>query len=81
MLPLTITVREFAGREKIAYLPRRLRYRGSRGSDPKNGDLIYYVPWGNLGVYSPPASATRTTQSISAPTTLCSINSSDSKAE
>jgi hypothetical protein len=51
MLPVTLTVEEFAGREKISYLPRKLRYRGSRGSDPKNGDLIYYVPWGNLGFY------------------------------
>ena len=51
MLPLTITVEEFAGREKISYLPRELRHRGSPGSDPKSGDLIYFVPWGNLGFY------------------------------
>jgi hypothetical protein len=51
MLPLTITVREFGGRENISYLPRRLRHNGSPGSDPKNGDLIYFVPWGNLGFY------------------------------
>ena len=51
MLPLTLRVEEFTGREKISYLPRRLRHRGSPGSDPKNGDLIYFVPWGNLGFY------------------------------
>jgi hypothetical protein len=51
MLPLTLTVEELAGREKISYLPRKLRHRGSPGSDPKNGDLIYFVPWGNLGFY------------------------------
>ncbi len=51
MLPLTITVEEFAGREKISYLPRELRHRGSPGSDPENGHLIYFVPWGNLGFY------------------------------
>ena len=51
MLPLTITVEEFAGREKISYLPRELRHHGSPGSDPENGDLIYFVPWGNLGFY------------------------------
>ena len=51
MLPLTMTVEEFAGREKISYLPRRLRHRGSPGSDPESGDLIYFVPWGNLGFY------------------------------
>jgi hypothetical protein len=51
MLPLTITVEEFAGREKISYLPRALRHRGSPGSNPESGDLIYFVPWGNLGFY------------------------------
>jgi hypothetical protein len=51
MLPLTLTLEEFAGREKIAYLPRELAHAGSPGSDPEDGDLIYYVPWGNLGFY------------------------------
>lgn len=51
MLPLTLTVEEFAGREKIAHLPHRLQHDGSPGSDPEDGDLIYYVPWGNLGFY------------------------------
>ena len=51
LLPLTLTLEEFAGREKISYLPRELRHRGSPGSDPKSGGLIYFVPWGNLGFY------------------------------
>jgi hypothetical protein len=51
MLPLTLTVEEFASREKISYLPRKLRHSGSPGSDPESGDLIYFVPWGNLGFY------------------------------
>ena len=51
MLPLTVALEEFAGREKISYLPRKLRRGGSPGSDPKSGDLIYFVPWGNLGFY------------------------------
>ncbi|MNI87333.1 hypothetical protein D3C73_1445230 [compost metagenome] len=51
MLPLTLTMEEFAGREKIADLPRPLHYEGSPGSDPQDGDLIYFVPWGNLGFY------------------------------
>jgi hypothetical protein len=51
MLPLTITPEEFAGREKISYLPRELRHRGSPGSNPESGDLIYFAPWGNLGFY------------------------------
>jgi hypothetical protein len=51
MLPLTLTLEEFNGREKIAYLPRELNHDGSPGSDPEDGDLIYYTPWGNLGFY------------------------------
>ncbi len=51
MLPLTLRLEEFNGREKIAYLPRELAHAGSPGSDPEDGDLIYYVPWGNLGFY------------------------------
>ncbi|KQX15234.1 MULTISPECIES: cyclophilin-like fold protein [unclassified Ensifer] len=51
MLPLTLELEEFAGREKISYLPRKLKHSGSPGSDPEDGDLIYFVPWGNLGFY------------------------------
>jgi len=51
MLPLTLKLEEFAGREKIGYLPRKLAIAGSPGSDPEDGDLIYFVPWGNLGFY------------------------------
>jgi hypothetical protein len=50
-LPLTLTFEEFAGREKISYLLERLTTGGSPGSAPRNGDLIYYVPWGNLGFF------------------------------
>ena len=49
--PLKLSVEELAGREKISYLPRKLKTKGSPGSDPENGDLIYYAPWGNLGFY------------------------------
>ena len=51
MLPLTLPVQEFAGREKISYLPRQLEHDGTPGSDPEDGDLIYFTPWGNLGFY------------------------------
>lgn len=51
MLPLTLKLEEFAGREKIGYLPRKLKHSGSPGSDPEDGDLIYFIPWGNLGFY------------------------------
>ncbi|MEV0397474.1 cyclophilin-like fold protein [Polymorphospora rubra] len=51
MLPLTVDLEEFNGREKIADLPRELDYEGTPGFDPEDGDLIYYTPWGNLGFY------------------------------
>lgn len=51
LLPTQLTFEEFAGREKISYLPRELVYDGSPGSDPKDGDLIYFTSWGNLGFY------------------------------
>lgn len=50
-LPLRLTAEEFAGREKIVDLPDGLATAGSPGSDPEDGDLIYFVPWGNLGLY------------------------------
>jgi hypothetical protein len=51
MLPLTISIEEYTGREKISYLPRELNHEGSPGTDPEDGDLIYFTPWGNLGFY------------------------------
>jgi hypothetical protein len=50
-LPLEMTLEEFNGREKIAYFDPELTTEGSTGSDPENGDLIYFAPWGNLGFY------------------------------
>lgn len=50
-LPLTLEIEEFAGREKVAYLSEELTVAGTPGSDPEDGVLIYYVPWGNLGFY------------------------------
>ncbi|MFG2039069.1 cyclophilin-like fold protein [Dactylosporangium sp. NPDC048998] len=50
-LPLSLTFEDFAGKEKISYLPARLATDGSPGSAPTNGTLIYYKPWGNLGLF------------------------------
>lgn len=51
LLPTETPFEEFSGREKIAYLSRELATEGSSGFDPQDGDLIYFVPWGNLGFY------------------------------
>jgi hypothetical protein len=50
-LPTTIRLEEFAGREKVGYLSPGLTVEGSPGSDPEDGDLIYFAPWGNIGFY------------------------------
>jgi len=45
------TVVRFSGNDVHGYPPRNLKTKSSPGSDPENGDLIYYAPWGNFGFY------------------------------
>jgi hypothetical protein len=52
LLPLTITLEDYAGTEKVSNLPRRLTTEGApSGSDPYVGDITYYAPWGNLAIF------------------------------
>jgi hypothetical protein len=52
LLPLTLTLKDYAGTEKISDLPRRLSTEGApSGSDPSVGDITYNAPWGNLAVF------------------------------
>ena len=51
-LPLTLPFREYAGTEKIATLPTRLRVEDSPSGRETPVDFAYFVPWGNLAVYS-----------------------------
>ena len=52
LLPLTLTLEDYAGTEKISYLPRKLSTEDApAGSDPSIGDITYYAPWGNLAVF------------------------------
>ncbi len=52
LLPLTLTLKDYAETEKISDLPKRLSTEGAPpGSDPSVGDIAYYVPWGNLAVF------------------------------
>lgn len=52
LLPLTLTLEDYAGTEKISDLPSRLSTEGTpSGSDPSVGDIAYYAPWGNLAIY------------------------------
>src|SRR6267143_4472528 len=51
LLPMTLTLEDYASTEKINYLPRKLSTAGApAGSDP-SGDIAYYAPWGNLAIF------------------------------
>jgi hypothetical protein len=52
LLPLTLTLEDYADTEKIAYLPRKLSTRAApAGATPRVGDIAYYAPWGNLAIF------------------------------
>lgn len=52
LLPLTLTLEDYAKTEKISDLPGKLSTEGApSGSDPSIGDIAYYAPWGNLAVF------------------------------
>jgi hypothetical protein len=52
LLPLTVTLEDYAATEKITYLPRKLATANSpAGSKPTVGDIAYYAPWGNLAIF------------------------------
>ena len=46
LVPLTLTLEDYAKTEKISNLPRTLTREGAPlGSDPSVGDVTYYSPW------------------------------------
>lgn len=52
MLPLDLTISDFAHNEKIAYLPRKLTEEGAGAfGNEQPYDLCYYRPWGNLAMF------------------------------
>lgn len=52
MLPLDLTIEDFATNEKLAHLPRRLHEGGLRDyGDEAPGDLCYFRGWGNLAFF------------------------------
>lgn len=55
LLPLTLTLKDYAGEEKISDLPGRLSTTGSpAGTAVKKGDITIYAPWGNLAIFYKP---------------------------
>lgn len=52
LLPMTLTLDDYASTEKVSDLPRRLNTEGApRGYQPSAGDITYYAPWGNLAIF------------------------------
>ena len=52
-LPITVTFENFGSHERIAYLNPKLRIGNSATScTPEAGDITYYIPWGNLAVFT-----------------------------
>ena len=52
LLPLMLSMKDYASTEKISDLPRRLSPQGApAGLDPSVGDITYYAPWGNLAIF------------------------------
>ena len=52
LLPLTLTLEDYASTEKISDLARKLSTTGApAGTAASAGDIAYYAPWGNLALY------------------------------
>ncbi|ROR17919.1 cyclophilin-like protein [Comamonas sp. BIGb0124] len=52
LLPLSLTLVNYARIERIADLPSKLPRSGDESAVPvKAGDLAYYAPWGNLAIF------------------------------
>ncbi len=52
LLPLTLTLEDYAKTEKVSDLPRKLtKDDAPTGADPSVGDIAYYAPWGNLALF------------------------------
>lgn len=52
MLPLTLTLSDYARTEKISDLPRKLTTNAApSGTKPSAGTIAYYAPWGNLAIF------------------------------
>lgn len=52
LLPLSLTMSDYAGIERVADLPRKLSTQGApKGMAPVAGELTHYAPWGNLALF------------------------------
>lgn len=52
LLPLVVTMGDYAGKRKIQMLPEVLSIEGaSDGCVVSSGDIAYYAPWRNLTIF------------------------------
>ena len=52
LLPLTVQLSDFHGRERVADLPRPLNLTGEpAGTSAQPGDIAHYAPWGNVALF------------------------------
>lgn len=52
LLPLDLELDDYAGIEKVSYLPKKLSIDDApSGFNPSVGDITYYAPWGNLAIF------------------------------
>lgn len=52
LLPLSLTLEDYAVIERIADLPGKLStVQAPAGMTPQAGDITYYAPWGNLAIF------------------------------
>lgn len=52
LLPLELTLTDYAGKEKISNLPKKLSVENApSGADPDVGGIAYYAPWGNIAIF------------------------------
>ena len=60
MLPLTLTLEDYHGIEKVADLGRKLDASDNPDSyAPKAGDITQYAPWKNIAIFVAPFQASR----------------------
>jgi hypothetical protein len=52
LLPLSLTMEDYASIERVANLPRKLAIQEApEGLAPVAGELTHYAPWGNLAIF------------------------------
>ena len=52
LLPLNLSLKDYAGTEKVADLPRTLSVKGAPTAyTPAAGDISFYAPWRNLAIF------------------------------